>query len=320
MAGGAAGYVPGVPDTVVIFAPSPLLTVTVEDRAGVPDIHVHAGGQGVWQSRMISSLGVEVVLCATLGGEAGEVLGHLIPTDGVTLASVSVGSPNGAYVHDRRGGDREPVAEAPGGALDRHEQDALYELTLARGLEHGTVLLAGPNADQVIPASLYRRLATDLTSNGCRVAADLSGERLDAVLAGRPFLLKVSHEELLDDGRAKSEEPSALVAAMRGLREDGAGTVIVSRASDPALALIDDDVVEIRVPPLEPAETRGAGDSMTAGTVAALVQGSPVREALRIGAACGALNVVRRGLGTGGPTAVATLAERVELAEWKDGE
>jgi hypothetical protein len=35
-------------------------------------------------------------------------------------------------------------------------------------------------------------------------------------------------------------------------------------------------------------------------------------------AACGALNVVRRGLGTGGPSAVMTLAERVELADWKD--
>jgi 1-phosphofructokinase len=35
---------------VVVFAPSPLLTVTVEDRAGQPDIHVDAGGQGVWEA------------------------------------------------------------------------------------------------------------------------------------------------------------------------------------------------------------------------------------------------------------------------------
>ena len=42
---------------------------------GEPDIHVHAGGQGVWQARMLSSLGVRVVLCAGLGGEAGERAG-----------------------------------------------------------------------------------------------------------------------------------------------------------------------------------------------------------------------------------------------------
>ena len=38
------------PLPVVIFAPLPVLTVTVEDRSGEADIHVHAGGQGVWQS------------------------------------------------------------------------------------------------------------------------------------------------------------------------------------------------------------------------------------------------------------------------------
>lgn len=44
----------------------PELTVTVEDRNGVPDLHVHAGSQGVWQARMITSLGVRVSLVAAL--------------------------------------------------------------------------------------------------------------------------------------------------------------------------------------------------------------------------------------------------------------
>ena len=309
--------------TVVVFAPSPLLTVTIEDRAGVPDIHVHAGGQAVWQARMISSLGVPVVLCATLGGEAGDVLGHLLPSEGVELRAVPVDSRNGGYVHDRRDGDRDPIAEAPGSPLDRHEQDALYELMLHEGITHGTALLAGPNSDDVIPAALYARLATDLSRNGCRVAADLSGKRLDAVLEGGPFVIKVSHEELLADGRAENDDPATLVAAMRQLRAEGADTVIVSRAAEPALALLPEgeesgsDVLEIRVPELTPAETRGAGDSMTAGVVASLVRGEPVQEALRTGAACGALNVVRRGLGTGGAEAIRALAERVELSDWR---
>lgn len=312
-----------MPPTVVVFAPSPLLTVTIKDRVGVPDIHVHAGGQAVWQARMISSLEVRVVLCATLGGEAGDVLGHLLPSEGVELRAVPVDSRNGGYVHDRRGGDRDPIAEAPGSPLDRHEQDALYELMLHEGITHGTALLGGPNSDDVIPAALYARLATDLSRNGCRVAADLSGKRLDTVLEGGPFVIKVSHEELLADGRAENEDPATLVAAMRQLRAEGAGTVIVSRAAEPTLALLPEgqedgsDVLEIRVPELTPAETRGAGDSMTAGVVASLVQGEPVQEALRTGAACGALNVVRRGLGTGGADAIRALAERVELVAWK---
>lgn len=307
------------PSPIVIFAPLPVLTVTVEDRSGEADIHVHAGGQGVWQSRMVSSLGVPVVLCSALGGETGDVLGHLLPADGVTVQTVPVSARNGSYVHDRRSGSREIIAEADGSPLDRHELDSLYELTLTEGLTHGRVLLSGPQEDDVIPADLYRRLSTDLSANGCKVAADLSGERLKAVLEGKPDLIKVSHEELLDDGRAKSEDAADLVKAMHSMRDDGAGTIVVSRSgSAPALALLDDgDVLEVCMPTLEPADPAGAGDSMTAGMVSALALGRSLREALQIGAACGALNVVRHGLGTGGARAVETLAERVELTEWK---
>jgi 1-phosphofructokinase len=306
-------------ESVVIFAPLPVLTVTVEDRSGEADIHVHAGGQGVWQSRMVSSLGVPVVLCSALGGETGDVLGHLLPIRDVTVRTVPVSARNGSYVHDRRSGSREVVAEAAGSPLDRHELDSLYELTLTEGLTHGRVLLSGPQEDDVVPADLYRRLSTDLSANGCKVAADLSGERLEAVLAGNPDLIKVSHEELLDGGRAKSEDAEDLVKAMRSMRDEGACVVVVSRSgSAPALALLDDEeVVEVCMPKLEPADSAGAGDSMTAGIVAALALGRPIREALKIGAACGALNVVRHGLGTGGARAVETLADRVELCEWK---
>ncbi|MGV0714701.1 PfkB family carbohydrate kinase [Mycolicibacterium sp. XJ662] len=306
-------------NAVVIFAPLPVLTVTIEDRSGEADIHVHAGGQGVWQSRMMSSLGVPVVLCSALGGETGDVLGHLLPMRDITVKTVPVSARNGAYVHDRRTGKREVIAEAAGSPLDRHELDSLYELTLTEGLTHGRVLLSGPQGDRVVPADLYRRLSTDLSANGCKVAADLAGERLEAVLAGEPDLIKVSHEELLEDGRAKSDKAADLVKAMRAMRGEGACTIVVSRAGDaPALALLDDEeVVEVAMPTLEPADSAGAGDSMTAGIVAALASGRPLRRALQIGAACGALNVVRHGLGTGGSEAVETLAERVELRPWK---
>jgi fructose-1-phosphate kinase PfkB-like protein len=83
---------------------------------------------------------------------------------------------------------------------------------------------------------------------------------------------------------------------MRSLRKDGAGIVVVSRAAEPALALVGEDIVAVRGPELEPTEPTGAGDSMTAGMVATLASGGEPMEALRTGAACGALNVVRRGL------------------------
>jgi 1-phosphofructokinase len=67
------------------------------------------------------------------------------------------------------------------------------------------------------------------------------------------------------------------------------------------------------LPKLEPAEPRGAGDSMTAGAAAVLAQGGDLATAVRTGAAAGALNVTRHGLGTGRADAIESLKERVTL-------
>ena len=298
---------------VMVFAPVPQLTVTIEQEADAVELHVHPGGQGVWQARMITSLGVPVTLCACLGGEVGGVLGPLIAAEGVELRSVPRPTPSGWYVHDRRGGERVEIAQNPGEPLARHELDELYSLALAEGLQAEISVLSGPADPSVVPPDVYRRLAADLASNGARVVADLSGEHLTAVLAGGVSFLKVSHEELVDDGRADDDGVDALVAAMRKLQTEGALSLIVTRAEEPSLALLDGDLVEVALPRLEATDTRGAGDSMTAGVAAVLARGGDLTDAVRTGAAAGALNVTRHGLGSGRADAIAELVKRVRI-------
>lgn len=106
-----------------------------------------------------------------------------------------------------------------------------------------------------------------------------------------------------------------VIEAMWELRDEGAGTVVVSRADRPALALVDDQVLEVRMPRLSVRDHHGAGDSMTAGVVSVLARGGDLRTAIRTGAAAGALNVTRHGLGTGNPEAILKLVEHVQLEE-----
>ena len=298
---------------VMVFAPVPQLTVTIEQEADAVELHVHPGGQGVWQARMITSLGVPVTLCACLGGEVCGVLGPLIAAEGVELRSVPRPTPSGWYVHDRRDGERVEIAQNPGEPLARHELDELYSLALAEGLQAEISVLSGPADPSVVPPDVYRRLAADLASNGARVVADLSGEHLTAVLAGGVSFLKVSHEELVADGRADDDGVDALIEAMRKLQTEGAQSLIVTRAEEPSLALLDGDLVEVALPRLEATDTRGAGDSMTAGVAAVLARGGDLTDAVRTGAAAGALNVTRHGLGSGRADAIAELVKRVRI-------
>ncbi|WP_224752126.1 PfkB family carbohydrate kinase [Microbacterium helvum] len=198
---------------VTIFAPSPTLTVTVEEHDGDPDIHLHAGGQGVWQARMLLRLGASVTMCCTLTGEIGGVLRHLLEDEGLTVAGVERPGKGSAYLHDRRGGDRDIIAETEGEPLARHDLDELYSVTLREGLASGLVILSGPSGDQALPADTYRRLASDLHEGGAAVVVDLAGDRLEAAVAGGVDVLKVSDEELRADGLVSDDSQAALLSA-----------------------------------------------------------------------------------------------------------
>src|SRR5687767_1961652 len=66
---GHVGKTENMSDAVMVFTPAPQLTVTIEKAHDRAELHVHAGGQGVWQTRMINLLGARVTLCAAVGGE-----------------------------------------------------------------------------------------------------------------------------------------------------------------------------------------------------------------------------------------------------------
>ncbi|MCA1846161.1 MAG: PfkB family carbohydrate kinase, partial [Actinobacteria bacterium] len=285
-----------------VFAPDPLLTVTVEAVGDGDEIHLHAGGQGFWVAQMIANLGVGVLVCGPFGGESGRVVRTLISEDeAIELRAIETAGSNGVYVHDRRDGERITVAETPPDPLGRHELDDLYGAALVGGLESDVAVLAGPGPwkTPVLPPDSYRRLASDLRANDAVVVADLSGEPLRCALEGGLTVLKVSHEELLDDGLVGDDSEKALVSAMFSLAEEGAQNVVITRGEEPAIALIDGRAVAVQPPTLEVVDHRGAGDSMTAGVAAGLARGLDLLDALRLGAAAAGLNVTRRGLATG---------------------
>lgn len=307
---------------VTVFAPSPILTVTMEEDETDSAIHVHPGGQGVWQARMLLRLGVDVWMTCVLSGETGRVLHHLLGDEGINVDAVEREARGAAYVHDRRGGERVELAMDLGAPLGRHELDEVYGITLKRGIQTGLAILSGPAGEEALPADTYRRLASDLRAGGAKVIVDLAGERLIAAVEGGVDVLKVSHEELEQDGLISQPSVSQIVGAMRELRDRGAECVIVTRADDPLLLLDAQGLIEVTSPRMEVVDTRGAGDSLTAGVAAGMAQGATARQAVTLGAAAGALNVTRHGLGTGDADAIEALRRSVvvrDLAPLVDG-
>ncbi len=300
---------------ITVFAPHLSLTVTIERgrEDGPPDVHIHPGGQGFWVARMLRHLKENPLLCGPVGGETGGVLRSLISQWGIDLSPVEVQESSPAIVQDRRSGDRSAVAEAPMPSLARHELDDAYGRILDHALSSEVVVITGQSAE-IVPVATYRRLGHDLAAADARVVGDLHGRELDAFLEGGDFdLLKVSDEDLIEDGLLADEEEASALAELHRLVRAGARNVVISRGTRPTLALMDDVTYRVTGPELEPADYRGAGDSMTAALAAGMRRRLGAEDSLRLASGAGAANVTRHGLGSASDDLIPRLAERVEI-------
>jgi fructose-1-phosphate kinase PfkB-like protein len=216
-----------------VFGPHPLLTITIERQGGEDDVHVHAGGQGVWSSRVAGRLDAWPVLCGFAGGETGALVRALLARMPGERRLVSTEAATGSYVTDRRTGERRLLATRLSGAPSRHELDDLVSVTCAAALDS-----------------------------------------------------------------------EALARA-----------VIVTRGPEPALVLTRDRAWELVPPRFERGSREGCGDTMMGGLAAGLVTGRSWEDALILGAAAGAANFLRHGLGSVAAETVRELTGHVQLRE-----
>ena len=304
---------------VTVFAPNPLLGITIEGRGERDDVHLHPAGQGVWLTRMAAELGANPVLCGFRGGETGALLEPLLDRLPGELRLVATASATGCYVIDRRSGERRLVAQMLSEPVSRHELDDLFATTVTNALGSRVLAICNPFPADTVPLDVYGRLVADVRAGGVPVLVDLSSPRLESALEGRPELVKLNDWELAEFVCGPVSDLRDLRAAAERVRDGGAGTVVVTRGGEPAFVLDGDGASELVPPRFEHGTREGCGDSMMGGVAAALACGQDLQVALRQGAAAGAVNFLRHGLGTGSRASVEELIGKVRLDPLPDG-
>lgn len=296
---------------VTVFGPDPVLSVTIE-RAGTADeVHLHPAGQGVWVARMAAELGAWPILCAFAGGETSHTLAPLLEALPGERRLVRTAGCSGSYVIDHRSGERQAIAMAARPAPGRHEVDDLVAATCAAAVDSAVLVMCNPWPAEGLPDDVYATLVADVQSAGVPVIVDLSSPRLDRTLPFAPALVKLNDWELAEYVCGPVDGDRALEAARR-LQSAGAQAVAVTRAQDPILVLPSDgEPFEIVPQPLPRGFREGCGDSMTGAIAAGWARGLPLRDALMLGAAAGAANFLRHGLGTGRREVVEQLLRHV---------
>jgi 1-phosphofructokinase len=300
---------------VAIFGPHPLLSIAIEDRGPEgDDLHLHAAGQGIWVARMAGELGAEPVLFGFVGGETGALLRPLLERLPGEQRLIETTGNSGGYVVDRRSGERRVVSESYAPPPSRHELDELVSSACAAALDCETLVVCNPYPGDSLPLDVYGALVTDVSQNGTRVLVDLSSPRLESALEGSPDLVKVNDWELAEFVSGPVDTPARLRAAAERLRDRGARMVVVTRGRDPALVVEGERAWTLAAPRFDRGFREGCGDSMMGAIAARVAAGAEWRQALVTGAAAGAANFLRQGLGSGSGEVIEELTSRVTLS------
>jgi tagatose 6-phosphate kinase len=127
------------------------------------------------------------------------------------------------------------------------------------------------------------RLAKAARERGVPVVVDTQRAQLMGAVRERPMLVKINRAEL-----AAAVGKGGVAELMRL----GAERVVISHGAKAVLACDGRACWSVRPPRVEAANPIGSGDSMLAGIIVGLRRGRSLREAVRLGVACGAANAL----------------------------
>jgi sugar/nucleoside kinase (ribokinase family) len=270
----------------------------------VDSISLVTGGSAAITAVAAARLGLRVALVAAVGSDpAGAFMRDQLAAEGVDVTGVVVrdGAATGMTVALSRGGDR-AILTALGAVASLTAADVPEALLGGARHVHASswFLLEdslGPGLAGLFSAARAAGTTTSLDTNwdpsgrwgGEHLAAAIA--RTDVLLPNEPEALRLSGADDLDAA------VGALVAA-------GPGRVVVKLGERGALCADGPARAQVRLPPLTPVDTTGAGDCFNAGLIAGLLDGLNLARATALGCATGALS-------TGAPGGTASAPDRL---------
>ena len=249
---------------------------------------VEPGGGGINVARGLQRLGLHAQVVFVAGGPPGEMLQqlmtrenlvqHLVPTAAWTRENFTV--VDASTTQQYRFG-------MPGTTVTAAEQ-AQVLATLAALAPTPNVLVASGSLPQGMAPGFMGEVARWARQAGAKLIVDTSGEALRRAVDEGVYLLKPNLSELALLAGVPALDSETAAEAARAIIAQGKCEIVVVSLGPNGACLVTRDVVEhIAAPAVKKQSTVGAGDSMVAGMVFALCQGRPVREAVRLGVACG---------------------------------
>ena len=155
-------------------------------------------------------------------------------------------------------------------------------------LKKASCVLIGGSIPPGLDAAIYTELVTEARQAGLPVVFDASGPGLKAGMEGCPTVAKPNIDEIAElYGRPVTTIKEAYKAG-RELQDKYGAALVITLGKEGALAVLPGCAYRIPALAVPVVSTAGAGDAVLAGLAAALSEGKPFEEGLKLGFAAAA--------------------------------
>jgi tagatose 6-phosphate kinase len=234
-----------------------------------------ASGKGVNVARVAKEIGADVRLLPVAGGHRGKLLVDSIATQRIASCIVRVRSETRFCQTSLGGGAITEVVEETK-ALRAREVAQVVAAYGAELRKARLVVLTG-----TVPPGcgddLYARLITKARAADVPALVDAQARQLVNAVRARPFLVRINRDEL---------------TAVPRLDRSGVEWFVISNGARQVSVKRGRETFRLKPPPVKTLNSVGSGDAMMAGIAFGLWRGQSMREAVRLGIACGAANAL----------------------------
>ena len=257
------------------------------------------GGKGMNVTRVLASLGDDVMATGLIGGKTGEYLQERLKEAGIATAFYPVAGDTRNCIAVLHEGKQTEILEQ-GPVISEEE----YQGFLGRFrelIQHCDAVAISGSLPQGVPDTCYGDLVKEASEAGVPVILDCSGSALVHALQAeqKPAAIKPNTDELSELLNQKiTKDPEMLKEALSKELFAGIDWIVVSLGKDGCFAKHGDTFYNVRVPKIQVVSPVGSGDATVAGIASGIVNGLSDEDLLRRANTLGMLNAQEKATGT----------------------
>lgn len=285
---------------VYTFTPNPsldymikMLRLTHDTVNRCLEEKVIAGGKGLNVARMLKAFDVPVKVLAVTAGHAGAWWTDMVRDEGIDVQCVRLNEGE-TRINVKLTGVESTEINATGPLVPTEIKPQIYDMI--NQVQDGDILVICGIGTPDMRAVAYSNMIDMVSDRDVKVIVDSSGDTMRMALRKKPYLIKPNLKELEDLGNTSIDSPAEALDCMERIIKMGTRNVLLSMGEGGAL-WVGEDGVKLRAfaPQGRVVNAVGAGDSMLAAYIYAIINKMEVKEALRLSVAAGSATAFSEG-------------------------